>query len=44
MSIEEERNKLCYGSPRSEEEIKKVIENFNKLKIKFRAMGYENEL
>jgi len=43
-SIEEKRNQLCYGRPRSEEEIRKVIENFNKLKIKFIALGYENEL
>ncbi len=42
--IEEERNKLCYGSPRSEEEIKKVIDAFNKLKAKFLAMGDGNEL
>lgn len=43
-TIEEERNKLCYGRPRSEEEIKKIIEAFNKLKGKFVAMGYEHEL
>ncbi len=44
ITIEEKRNILCYGRPRSEEEIKKVLDAFNKLKSKFMALGYGNEL
>lgn len=43
-TIEEKRNILCYGRPRSEEEIKRIIDTFNKLKSKFIALGYGNEL
>ena len=43
-AIETERNKLCYGKPRSEEEVVTVIELFNQLKEKFIAMGYGHGL
>lgn len=41
--IEEKRNQLCYGKPQQIETIREVIENFNKLKNKFKEMGL-NEL
>ncbi|MBI2632062.1 hypothetical protein HYW75_03600 [Candidatus Pacearchaeota archaeon] len=34
--IEKMRNPLCYGKPQKEDSIKKVIENFNKLKEIFK--------
>jgi len=41
--IEEKRNDLCYGSPKTEEIIKEVILNFNKLKEIFKQMGVKIE-
>lgn len=37
--IEEKRNTLCYGKPQKTELIQAVINNFNKLKEKFREAG-----
>lgn len=41
--IEEKRNTLCYGSPKKEEDVKKVILNFNKIKKVFASMGVKIE-
>ncbi len=37
--IEEKRNILCYGKPQKIELIKEVVDNFNKLKHKFKEVG-----
>lgn len=39
MKIEEKRNILCYGKPQKIEVIQLVVDNFNKLKAKFREAG-----
>ncbi len=41
FKIEEKRDVLCYGKPQKEEEIREIIENFNKLKEKFREVGLD---
>ncbi len=41
--IEKKRNLLCYGKPQKEETVREVIDNFNRLKDKFKRMGL-NEL
>jgi len=43
MKIEEKRNDLCYGAPKSETIVKDIILNFNKLKELFNKMGVEIE-
>ena len=37
--IEEKRDVLCYGKPQKIEIINEVLENFNRLKEKFREVG-----
>lgn len=39
--IEEKRDSLCYGKPQKVEIIQEVINNFNKLKEKFREVGLD---
>ncbi len=39
MKIEEKRNILCYGKPQKIEVVQAVVENFNKLKSKFKEAG-----
>jgi len=39
--IESKRNKLCYGTPRSADEIRVVIDAFNRLRHKFRKAEAE---
>ena len=41
MKIEEKRNILCYGKPQKVEFIQEVIDNFNKLKAKFKEAGID---
>lgn len=41
--IEEKRNDLCYGTPKSEEEILYYIKKFNELKEIFTSLGVKNE-
>lgn len=43
FKIEEKRNMLCYGKPQVVETIQELLDNFNKLKQKFREAGL-NEL
>ena len=39
--IEEKRNMLCYGKPKTEEVVREVIGNLNKLKAIFREAGVD---
>jgi hypothetical protein len=39
FKIEEKRDGLCYGKSQETEKIQEVIDNFNKLKEKFREVG-----
>ncbi len=39
FKIEEKRNLLCYGKPQKEENVREVINDFNKLKGIFRNEG-----
>ncbi len=41
--IEEKRNALCYGSPKTEQIIKEVILSFNELKKLFKKVGIKIE-
>ena len=41
--IQEKRNDLCYGSPRTEEEILEFINKFNELKEIMESFGVRNE-
>lgn len=43
MSIEESRDPLCYGTPKTEPFIKNVIGKFNELKIIFKDKGVKIE-
>ena len=40
---EEKRNNLCYGVPKTDEEVRDLITNFNKLKEIFKQMGVKIE-
>ena len=42
-SVEEARDPLCYGTPKSEQHIQKVIEQFNQLKKLFKENGVNVE-
>ncbi len=39
--IESKRDALCYGKPQKIEVVREVIDNFNKLKAKFREVGLD---
>ncbi|MBS3099408.1 hypothetical protein J4462_04300 [Candidatus Pacearchaeota archaeon] len=41
--IEEKRNILCYGKPQKEEEIREILNNFNKLRKIFLEVGVDAE-
>ena len=41
--IEESRDPLCYGTPKSEEYIREVIKQFNELKELFKKKGIKSE-
>lgn len=43
MEVEEKRNLLCYGTPKKEEVVRELVQNFNSLKDLFREAGL-NEL
>jgi hypothetical protein len=40
-TIEEKRDKLCYGTPQREEVVREVLECFNKVKEIFRECGID---
>lgn len=42
-SIEEKRNSLCYGVPKTEEFVKEVIQKFNEVRIIFSNKGVKVE-
>ena len=39
VKIEEKRNTLCYGKPQKIEVIQEVVDNFNRLRTKFKEAG-----
>jgi hypothetical protein len=41
FEIEQQRDSLCYGIPKTKEEIINTLQKFNELKMKFKKLGVQ---